>query len=304
MTLTRSNINATQTIPNGFIAIAVLLILGALSVLVSIYAIYVINTASAFAAYDDHIKAEALVSAALELTANRQQTAQRPAYGSFSFSLGQADISVDFRSEAARIDLNTAPRELLAGLFLTLGAPADDAETYAERVVAWRTAPSNDQDSADAVYRMASLGYQPRQGKFPHVNELSLVRDLPTSLVERALPFVTVYSGLPKINVLVAAPEVIAALPGMTHDRLNEFLSQRQASPQNAELLLPLLKDAQKYATIESNNAFRVNVRIAFNNGHVQNAEVVILLFDTGDQPFAILSWRDDLNSTTADDSP
>ena len=71
--------------------------------------------------------------------------------------------------------------------------------------------------------------------KFPHSNELALVRDLPMSLVERALPFVTVYSGRPQINILDAAPEVIAALPGITREDLNAFLAQRQASPENAK---------------------------------------------------------------------
>jgi hypothetical protein len=46
---------------------------GALCLLSSIYAVYVINTASAFAVYDDHLKAEGLISAALELTAYQQQ---------------------------------------------------------------------------------------------------------------------------------------------------------------------------------------------------------------------------------------
>ena len=116
-----------ERLPMDFIVVAVLWILGALSVLVSIYAVYVVNTASAFAAYDDHIKAEALVSAALELTAYQQQSASaqsRPTHGSFSFRLGQANVAVEFRSEAARIDLNAAPKQLLVGLFRhARGAP-------------------------------------------------------------------------------------------------------------------------------------------------------------------------------------
>ena len=40
-------------------------------------------------------------------------------------------------------------------------------------------------------------------------------------LLERALPFVTVYSGRPQINMLDAAPEVLASLPGMTQERFN-----------------------------------------------------------------------------------
>ena len=101
------------------------------------------------------------------------------------------------------------------------------------------------------------------------------MRDLPTSLVERALPFVTVYSGRPQINILDAAPEVIAALPGMTQDRLNAFLLQREASPENAKTLLPARRRSNMQR-LEGSKAFRVKVRIAFDDGHKENAEVVI----------------------------
>ena len=137
-------IAARRTASDGFILVAVLWILGALSVLVSIYAVYLVNTASAFAAYENQIKADALVSAALELTAYQQQSASaqsRPTHGSFSFRLGQANVAVEFRSEAARIDLNAAPKQLLVGLFVTLGARPDDAETYSDRIIGWRTRP-------------------------------------------------------------------------------------------------------------------------------------------------------------------
>ena len=119
----KSNFCVPRTAPEGFISVAVLWILGALSVLVSVYAVYVINTASAFAVYDDRLKAEALVSAALELTAYQQQIGSalsRPTHGSFTFRMGQTNVAVEFRSEAARIDLNAAPKQLLVGLFLAL----------------------------------------------------------------------------------------------------------------------------------------------------------------------------------------
>ena len=293
--------------PDGFIVVAVLWILGALSLFVSIYAVYVINSATVFAVYDDHLRAEALVSAAIELTDYQLQTAPaqaRPTHGRFSFHLDQADVAVEFRSEAARIDLNAAPKQILAGLFRVLGARADDAELYSDRVIGWRTAPSTNEDSEFSAYQMLRVGYQPRGAKFPHASELALVRDLPTALVERALPFVTVYSGRPQINILDASPEVIAALPGMTGGSLNAFLAQRQASPNNSEALLPLLKDARQYGTTEGSNAVRVRVWIAFDDGHQENSEVVILVFDEGDQPFAVLSWRAELNELLADNGP
>src|ERR1700740_819406 len=53
----------------GFILVSVLWILGALATLASIYAVYVINSATSMSVNDDRVKAAALISAALELTA-------------------------------------------------------------------------------------------------------------------------------------------------------------------------------------------------------------------------------------------
>ena len=51
-------------------------------------------------------------------------TANRARPWPFSFRLGQANVAVEFRSEAARIDLNAAPKQLLVGLFRhARGAP-------------------------------------------------------------------------------------------------------------------------------------------------------------------------------------
>src|SRR5215211_4620716 len=200
-----------RPIRDGFIVVAVLWILGALAALASIYAIYVVDTAVAFGVHDDRLQAEALVSAGLELTAY-QLTATpeaRPTQGAFAFRLGRAAAAVEFRSEAARIDLNTAPKELLAGLFVALGVRSDAAEVYADRIVGWRTAAPEGQDPEASAYLTAGLRYPPRGAPFPHVGELWLVLGLPPALVERVLPFVTVYSGLQQINVADAAPEVL-----------------------------------------------------------------------------------------------
>jgi general secretion pathway protein K len=296
----RHILSARPPTSEGFIVVVVLWLLGALSALASIYSVYVVNSAAAFAAQDEQLRAEALVSASLELTAYKHLTEKiRPTSGQFSFHFGQAHIAVKFRSETARIDLNAAPKQLLAGLFRALGARPEDADTYGERIVAWRTVQPNDQDSEASAYRMAALGYQPRGAKFPHANELSLVRDIPTSLAERALKFVTVYSGRPQINVLCAPAEVIAALPGMSSDRVNAFLVQRDVSPQDAKSLLPA--EAQQFASVEGGKAVRVQTRIVFDNGRQQIAEAVILITEDGERPFAILSWRDDFAGIVAD---
>ena len=288
---------------DGFIVVAVLWMLGALATLASIYAVYVINTATAMGVNDQRVQAEGLMTAALELTTYRLTATDadnRPSRGDFAFRLGRAAVAVDFRSEAGRIDLNSAPKELLAGLFAGLGAKYSAAEYYAERVIGWRTAQDPDQRNEEAsAYRTAGLAYGPRQGPFGHVGELALVLGLPPFLVERALPFVTVFSGRAEINIVAAAPEVVAAVPGMTPDRLYAVLSQVGRGPQNAQFLQRLVGD-QSGITIEAGKTARVAVRMDFDIGHRVRGEAVILLATSeAGEPFRVLSWRDDFDGPT-----
>ena len=283
---------------DGFIVVAVLWILGALATLATIYAIYVTDTAVAFTVHDERLQAEAMVSAGLELTAYQLAVPQegRPTRGTFTFRIGHANIGVDYRPEAARIDLNAAPKELLSGLFTALGARREDADYYADRVVGWRLPPTETVDTEASNYRTAGLKYQPRGGFFAHVGELSLVMGLPELMVERATPFLTVYSGQAQVDVLDAAPQVIAALPGMTPDRLQSILAQRAATPQNGQLVSALLGPSQSSATVEGGKSTRVAIRVVFDNGHQAASEVVILRLDEGPEPFRVLSWRDQLD--------
>ena len=278
---------------DGFIVVAALWILGALATLATVYSVYVINTATALSVQDESLQAESLTNAAVELAAYRMSmTPQaRPKHGRFGFRLGKAGVAVEFRTETARIDLNLAPPELLAGLFTALGTRPDLAAAHAARIVAWRSpVTAGSVDDETAAYRTAGLRYGPRHGPFPHTGELSLVLGLPEPLVERALPFLTVYSGVPAIDPLEAAPEVVAALPGMTPERLYAILGERNVAPQAAQALLG---PAQGMVTDDGGKAARVTARINFDNGRRMGAEVVILLNDGDGEPYYVLSWRD-----------
>lgn len=282
---------------DGFILVAVLWILGALAALSSVYAVYIANTAVAVAVNDDEVRTEALTSAALELAAYRLLAApeeRRPRHGAFDFRFGRASVTVEFRTEAARIDLNAASKKLLAGLFVAVGAQPDDADQYAERVVGWRSSPgAGSQEREASLYRAAGLPYGPRGAPFAHSGELSLVLGLPPALVERSLPYVTVFSGRQDVNILEAAPQVIAALPGMTPERIGGVLAQRGAlSP--GESAAAVLGPVQNAATTDTSKAVRVTVLIALGNGRRIVSEAVILV-DGRDEPFHVLSWQNDV---------
>ena len=80
-------------------------------------------------------------------------------YGHTTYDFGSGGAP-DSTSEAARIDLNKAPKELLANLFEVLGAEQKAAEQVAVRIDGWRTKPktgaTNDEE---ALYLASGLTY-------------------------------------------------------------------------------------------------------------------------------------------------
>jgi general secretion pathway protein K len=293
---------------DGFIIVAVLWILAALATLVSIYAIYVTNSAIAVAATGDAAIADPLVSAGIELAAYQllgQTDENRPAVGQFTARVGTAQLTIVFQTEAARIDLNAAPKELLVGLLAGFGASPLDVGGYADRIIAWRTksAVQNviDTDPENSLYQSAGLSYTPRHAPFTHVSELWLVQGIPPVLIGRMLPFVTVFSGKAQVDVIDAAPQVLAALPGMTPEIVNAIVTARDAGTLDRKSLPDLLGGVGQGAasSADAGRSFRVGVRVAFDNGRRSAAEAVIVLPDDGPVPYRVLSWRNAFDGTT-----
>jgi general secretion pathway protein K len=287
----------------GFIVVAVLWILAALSALVLIYLTYVTNTAVVVAGSADRVQADALVSAGVELAAYQLTAVKedaRPTSGTFDARIGAARVAVTFRSEAARVDLNAASKGLLTGLMTGLGADPSAAAGYADRIVAWR-APTElgDNDPENSFYRTSGEAYIPRHAPFPAPEELWLVRGIPPLVIERMLPFVTVFSNLASVNILDAAPQVVAALPGMTPENLQEVLTQRGDPALDPRSLLGLTGNSEA-ATLAGSRAYRIIVDVAFDNGRRTVTEVVILLLEEGDEPYRVLSWRNASDGATA----
>jgi general secretion pathway protein K len=282
----------------GFILVVVLWILAALAALASTYSIYLGNAAFATQINDDRLRIRNAISTGIELSAYQLLAVPeqaRPSQGAFTVRLARATIDASFVSESARVDLNAAPKNLLEGLFAAVGADPSQAASFADRVIGWRKKadPTGQNDEVEA-YKAAGLDYAPRQTPFQNVLELPLVLGLPPHIVERVLPLVTVYSGHPEIDIRVAPPEVLAALPNVTTDQLQKVLGARMQSPEDGEALLKLLGSAHALASDKPNPTARVRMQIRLDNGRAARAEVVILVMQNEDEPFRVLSWRDD----------
>jgi general secretion pathway protein K len=362
----------------GFVLVAVLWILAALATLAGVYSSYTANTAAGSRVPDDRVQAEASIRAGVEMAVFRQLAIPekvRPSRGGFDMRVGRTGVAVRFRSEAARIDLNAAPPDLLAGLFTAVGVDSGRAETFAQRIVGWRTkaagvdananaagasgsggganATSANANAAgsganaagananpagadasltgggaedkaakeDKLYSEQHMPYPPRHAPFDSTLELSLLPGVPLAVVERVLPFVTVSSGRPEVDVSSADPTVLSAFPEMTPQILGAVLNARVNDPGDGRALLELLGPAKARATTDTSKAFRATISVEFDNGRRVHAEVVFRLKDQdakgqggkdqgakdqdakdqgakdqGDEPYDLLYWRDDFD--------
>ncbi|MGN8545264.1 general secretion pathway protein GspK [Bradyrhizobium sp. 13971] len=278
----------------GFVIVAVLWILLALSSLAIIFSAYLAASARALAASDLSLQTEALVSAGLELTAYQLTLTDektRPQYGAFQFGLDDASVGVTFTSEAGRLDLNYASKEMLIGLFVVLGARKDAAAEYADRIAGWRTRPAPGSENVEAA-RYNALGYSPRQGLFTHVNELALVAGIPEAFVNRVLPFVTVFNGGPDVDPTIAAPEVALAVDKASGKDQDGF-GTRPASP-NGIAAAAQAPNQQSAASTAQSPCYRIAISVRFRNGHRTTSEAVIALGDKV-EPYRVLSWQNDV---------
>jgi general secretion pathway protein K len=293
-------LKSDQGANSGFVLVAVLWILAALAALASIYSMYAVNTADASHVADDRVQAEASIRAGVEMAVLRQLAVPekaRPSHGGFELRVGRTRVGVKFSSEASRVDLNTAPADLLTALFSAAGGDSVHAGAFADRIVGWRTKVEANVVSKEAkLYAEQGVPYPPRQAPFDNALELSLLPGIPRATVERILPFVTVFSGEPKIDVATADPLLLSALPGMTPQILSSVLKARASEPVDGQALLGLLGPAKDHAAVDRSKAIRAAVEVRFDNGRRVQAEVVFRLKEGGDEPYDVLYWRDDFD--------
>ena len=150
-----------------------------------------------------------------------------------------------------------------------------------------------------AIVLPTSLNAQAVPGNTPLkevqvAQEAFSVADQPPAWVERVLPYVTVYGAGAQVNILDAPPLVLAAV-GIAPEQVNAVLAQRDRSDFDPKALMQAL-GALKAVTVEPSKAMRVSVVVQFDGGVRSTAEIVILLGDDADEPYRVLSWRDDFD--------
>lgn len=174
-----------------------------------------VSSAAAEAAADAGISLG--IANLLSVASNARRGAESRAVISCQLPSG-ATLSVEITDEGGRVDLNIAPRELLAALARGLGYGDEKAGTIATAIVDYRdlddvlgTSDGERGGSERAAYQAAGRA-GPANAAFETVEELGAVLGLTRGDMDRWTPFVTVRSGQRGVDPKSAAPALVAAL--------------------------------------------------------------------------------------------
>src|SRR6185437_1979589 len=154
--------------------------------------------------------AESGVSLAILGLLDPDPTKRLPADGSLeNFQFGDTSVAVSIADEGGKIDLNTAPADLIGGLADEFGIDASDRSALLAGIAARRASFAKIADSAAMSLAFAGdiegadpggLGLQ----AFADTSEILSLPGLSHDAATRLLPYLTVYSQLATINPLTA----------------------------------------------------------------------------------------------------
>ena len=201
---------------------------------------------------------------------------------------GQARISI--LEETAKIDLNTARSELLAGLLYSVAKlEPERVATLVDAILDWRDRDNlvHPLGAEDSEYLKNGLSYGAKDGPFNTIDELLLVMGMDSKLFNQIKPVLTIHSHYPGINPQLAPRNALLALPGITVEEVDAYINKRKNNPDTSEL--PVGVDPRYFAKTRG-NIFTVTSRgNQFDNNYI--IEAVVFINHNNKPPYAVLSW-------------
>lgn len=244
----------------------------------------------------DRVQGDALLTAGLEWAAGTAMGwSDRPLLErTASFKLAAGMVRADINDEGGRIDVGKAPTDLLVGLLLSIGAAPAQADSVARAIISWRSR-DNDQTSnaAGSNASTASPRDSAQKAGDPLITDVSQIAEVPgmrPEWVAAIRPLTTVF-GTETINPLTAPRGVIASLPGVDKERLQEFLAARRSTPNDADRLGAMLGAGQRFLMARPQQVASIQLEATLADGYSTAAHAVIVLLPQDQQPYRVLVW-------------
>jgi general secretion pathway protein K len=280
----------------GIVLVTVLWLIALLSALAMAASVTFRGFAGVIALDQHRVQAEALLTAGLEAAVAAVDALGDTPLDELdtTITLSTGSVRAHLSDEGGRIDIGRAPVEVLAGLFRSVGARAQEADAIAQGIVGWRKPAAPDQ--TDAAHPAQAAGPPDAQKAntevpFTDIRQLALIPGMPPQLVSAIAPFATVY-GSATVNPFTAPAQVIAALPGVEASRARSFVQMRRNFPSDSDAakLAAILGTPPQYLEIKMPTV-SVVLTARLENGFTQAARAVVVPVAAGLLPYRVLVW-------------
>lgn len=133
--------------------------------------------------------------------------------GTHELAIGDCRVTVQLRDEAALINPNLAPPNLIEALLRVTGSDADTARRLAEAIADWvgSATTARSPESLLAEYRAAGLDYGPPGEPFESLGELRDVNGMTPTIFAAIRPHLSLFAPA-QPNLADAEPVVVAAM--------------------------------------------------------------------------------------------
>ena len=250
----------------------------------------------------DSARADALADGGIYLAIphllDRDAATRWPADGTVHVvELESGRLEVAAQDAAGRIDLNTAPPELLAGLFGAAGTDPADAAMLAARIADWR---DRDEDTLpdgaeQADYDAAGLAVRVGNAPFLNPGEILRIPGIDMALYAQIEGAVTVWSRQRGIDPAAAPRLALLALPGMSESAADSLIAARTEAtpdPRGTDMLPFIPAEAQPWLARGGGRVVYLTAQAQTPEGGIFTREAVIELRPGADPPYVTHAWR------------
>jgi general secretion pathway protein K len=212
----------------------------------------------------------------------------------YAFALPGGRARVILEDEDAKIDLNVAPPELLAGLFRAVGVEDEEAEALADRIADFRDddGEARPLGAEDADYAAMGLEHGAKDDAFAANEELFLIPGMTARLYDRIRAHVTVFSGAEGFDPLLASPTVLRAIPDISEDVV-QTLANASANADPFELISDeIIYDLELYFVFSRVTTYTIRAEGRSDGGATFVREAVVDLAGGEDLPYLVYVWQ------------
>jgi general secretion pathway protein K len=207
--------------------------------------------------------------------------------------LEQGRLRIAIRNAAGLVDLNRASRDDLFKLFILIDEQPAVRERLVDALSDWRDGDDLKRlnGAEDTDYARAGLDYGTVDRDLESVEVLGYVMGFDRDAVDKIRPYVTVHSGLNRIDNNYAAPELIEIIKGAeaaTGGRLADAFDQLDSGLANISGLdTGLDGPGQSQST-----RYRISIEATTEGGGRSTVDVDVEMGNQRDKPFKILAWH------------